>query len=354
MRIAEERIPAFGVSFSLLRFSTKQGSTSFWSPAVTPLHVVRTKTARSPRLHVRREPIRAEGTFTETIKRAVENEFPGKNVSRVLKSFHDAMEGRELEVGKGTPAHQMATSFIEGLDAVPFYDDFTSKDSQLGWVKHLERNWEMIANELETVTSQKDIQTKGNNIWVPPVIEDAESYGPDWRTLVLQDREWDPINTKLFPETTKILQDEVAKVPSVEAFFAKQAPKTGIKLHTDYCNFILTMHLALRAPPDQSWIEVGGERRYWENGKGLVFNTSFFHQTMNESEDQERRVLLIRFWHPELSEVERQALSFLFTVIENPGSHPATLKAASQLREEAQARNTKRRKSNARGRGFAK
>ncbi|PXF48422.1 Aspartate beta-hydroxylase domain-containing protein 2 [Gracilariopsis chorda] len=354
MRFAEQGIPAFAVSSNFLGFSTKHCRAGISSLTITPLQVARRKYVRSPRVEVHKEPIRAEGSFTETIKRAVENEFAGKNVSRVLNSFHDAMQGRELDVGKGTPRHQMATSFIEGLDAVPFYDDFTSNDSQLRWVEHLEQNWEVIANELKAVTSQKDIQTRGNNIWVPPVVEDAMSYGPDWRTLVLQDREWDPINMKLFPETVKILRDETADVPSVEAFFAKQAPNTGIKLHTDYCNFILTMHLALSAPRDMSWIEVGGERRYWENGKGLVFNTSFFHQTMNESEDQERHVLLIRFWHPELSEVERKALSFLFTIIENPATHPATLKAASQLREEAQSRQTKRRKSNARGRGFAK
>ena len=34
-----------------------------------------------------------------------------------------------------------------------------------------------------------------------------------------------------------------ANAPSVEVFFAKQAPKTGIKPHTDFTNFIMTAHL---------------------------------------------------------------------------------------------------------------
>ncbi|CAN8073008.1 unnamed protein product [Agarophyton chilense] len=283
----------------------------------------------------------------------MENEFVGKDISRVLKSFDDVLSGTNLEFGYGTPRHQKATSFIEGLDAKPFYDDFTSDESSLKWVGHLEQNWETIAHELRTVSSEKDIESRGNNIWVPPVVEAATTYGPDWRTLVLQDRVWDPINSKLFPKTVKILRDEKAKIPSVEAFFAKQAPKTGIKLHTDFCNFLLTMHLGLDTPERKSWIEVGGERRYWQNGKALVFNTSFFHETMNESDDQERRVLLIRFWHPELTQVERQSLNLLFALIDNPDS-PATQKAEAQLREESMRGKVKNRNSRPSGRGFAR
>ena len=44
------------------------------------------------------------------------------------------------------------------------------------------------------------------------------------------DRVWDPVNTKLFPKTTAILKE--LQVPVCEAFFAKQAPHTGIKPHT--------------------------------------------------------------------------------------------------------------------------
>ncbi|KAI0562756.1 Aspartyl/Asparaginyl beta-hydroxylase [Gracilaria domingensis] len=304
--------------------------------------------------NVQRNTVRAQVKLSQTIKRAVEIEFPGKDISRVLKSFEDAISGNELEEGNGTPRHQKASSFVEGLDAEPFYDDFTSAESKLKWVRHLEKNWEIIANELKTVTSMKDIQSRGNNIWVPPVVEAATTYGPDWRTLVLQDRVWDPVNSKLFPETVRVLQDEEAKVPSVEAFFAKQAPKTGIKLHTDFCNFVLTMHLGLDTPENKSWIEVGGVRRYWQNGKALVFNTSFFHQTMNESENQERHVLLIRFWHPELTSVERKALSLLFALIENPNSHPAAVEAESQLLDESQKAKVKSRKSQSGGRGFAR
>ncbi|CDF40652.1 unnamed protein product [Chondrus crispus] len=288
--------------------------------------------------------MRNEVSLADTILKALENEFRGKSISRVIQSFRNVVDGKKLEVNEGEITHQRATSFIEGLDATPFIEDF---DNDYQWVRHLENNWETIAAELREAMKQKDIQRKGNNIWAPPVVEAANAYGPDWRTLVLQDRVWDPVNINLFPKTTAILQDSEAHVPSVEAFFARQAAGTGIKLHTDDCNFILTMHLALSAPEKQSWIEVAGERRYWENGKGLVFNTSFFHQTMNESNEQDRVVLLIRFWHPQLRPIEREALSFLFQAIDNPDGHPSVVKARRQLR--AQGSSPPQRP---RGRGF--
>lgn len=226
-------------------------------------------------------------------------------------------------------------------------------------MNHLEAHWTTIRDELVRVTGLQNLAQIGNNIWAPPIVTAANAYGPDWRTLVLQDRDWDPVNIKLFPETTRLLRDAGVHVPSVEAFFARQSPDTGIKLHTDDCNFILTMHLALSAPKGQSWIEVAGERRYWENGKGLVFNTSFFHQTMNESKDQERHVLLIRFWHPQLTQVERDALTFLFQVIDNPDGHPAVLKATRQLRTESVSSKGKNkanfnRRNTSGGRGFGR
>lgn len=300
---------------------------------------------------------RCEISLTTTILRALDNEFPDQDISRVSQSFRDVIAGVTLEHDINTPRHQRAASFIQGLEAHPFYDDF---DTLFPWVNHLEANWTVIRDELIRVTGLQNLAQIGNNIWAPPVVEAANAYGPDWRTLVLQDRDWDPVNSKLFPETTRLLRDANLHIPSVEAFFARQSPDTGIKLHTDDCNFILTVHLALSVPPEQSWIEVAGERRYWENGKALVFNTSFFHRTMNESKHQERHVLLIRFWHPQLTQTERDALNFLFQVIDNPDGHPAVLKATRQLRTESvrsKGKNKADLHSNHRstgGRGFAR
>jgi hypothetical protein len=56
---------------------------------------------------------------------------------------------------------------------------------------------------------------------------------------------------------------------------------------------------------------VGNETRYWRNGECMVFDTSIFHSTYNHAETP-RYVLLIRLWHPDLTEAEIKAFRFVF------------------------------------------
>ena len=65
-------------------------------------------------------------------------------------------------------------------------------------------------------------------------------------------------------------------------------------------------------------MKVGEESQNWYNGKGMVADTSFIHSTHNESEDKDRFVLIVRFWHPELTKQEINAIRFLFDAFEDP------------------------------------
>ena len=49
--------------------------------------------------------------------------------------------------------------------------------------------------------------------------------------------------------------------------------------------------------PEDCWMRVGEEKRTWENGKALVLDTSFEHETRNNSR-RDRIVLIIDYWHP--------------------------------------------------------
>ena len=54
--------------------------------------------------------------------------------------------------------------------------------------------------------------------------EAAKAYGPQWKTLGLQDRGvWDEDNILHFPRTVSLIKE--LNVPSCEAFFAKQGTK---------------------------------------------------------------------------------------------------------------------------------
>lgn len=96
--------------------------------------------------------------------------------------------------------------------------------------------------------------------------------------------------------------------------FARQAAGTGVQPHSDGRNFILTAHLGLQIPSQPKgacWMRVAEERKEWEENKVLVIDTTFEHETGNESA-QDRYVFIIDFFHPELTEEEKAALRCVY------------------------------------------
>lgn len=49
----------------------------------------------------------------------------------------------------------------------------------------------------------------------------------------------------------------------------------------------------------------------------MVFDTSLMHDAINES-DEMRYILMMRVWHPDLTEKERQALQFTYDCLNVP------------------------------------
>ncbi|KAJ1447700.1 Aspartyl/Asparaginyl beta-hydroxylase-domain-containing protein [Pelagophyceae sp. CCMP2097] len=202
---------------------------------------------------------------------------------------------------------QEARSFLPGLTARPFWDV-----SNTAWATALAEEWHVVRDEFRAVALRgaTSLAAKGNNVWAAAAdAGSAASYGPDWRTLVLMDRTtWDPTNAALFPETAALLHR--AKVPCVEAFFASMKPDSKISAHSDSCNFVLTAHLGLEIPPGGCKIAVGNETRFWENGEVMLFDTSLLHDAENPTTEN-RYILMLRVWHPELDEIEVQALQLV-------------------------------------------
>ena len=107
----------------------------------------------------------------------------------------------------------------------------------------------------------------------------------------------------------QILPDAVslAEQGGGEVIFSRLAPHTHIQAHCGPTNLRWTAHLGLVVPTlsntnsiDQSCqIRVGTQWHNWEVGKILLFDDSFEHEVRNDA-DQERVVLLLRLWHPDL------------------------------------------------------
>jgi len=143
-------------------------------------------------------------------------------------------------------------------------------------------------------------------------------------------REWNAENCAKFPETYSILRSLRIPLAVRGVCFARQLPGSGVAPHTDGRNFILTSHLGLNVPESEGagggkdddtkndggprkgpWIKVGTETRKWTEGKLVTLDTSFEHSTGNPTRGV-RDVLIVDFWHPELTEAERASLEFVY------------------------------------------
>jgi aspartyl/asparaginyl beta-hydroxylase (cupin superfamily) len=137
--------------------------------------------------------------------------------------------------------------------------------------------------------------------------------GSGWSAIRLQRLGvWNDENCKLFPQTYELLRSLNIPFAVRGVCFARQAPRSGVMPHSDGRNFILTSHLGLKIP-DGCWIDVAGQRRIWQQGKLTSLDTSFVHSTGNPS-DSDRHVLILDYWHPELTDPERNALDFIYSL----------------------------------------
>lgn len=66
--------------------------------------------------------------------------------------------------------------------------------------------------------------------------------------------------------------------------------------------------------PEDCWMRVGEEKRTWENGKALILDTSFEHETRNDSR-RDRIVLIIDYWHPGVVRIRITPCCLAFRVL---------------------------------------
>lgn len=86
------------------------------------------------------------------------------------------------------------------------------------------------------------------------------------------------------------------------AMFSRLTEHNFVGLHSDFINYVLTLHLGIRAP-EGAGIRVGGEASWWTEGECIAFDASFLHEVWNDGPG-ERVVLIVNTWHPGLTAVE--------------------------------------------------
>lgn len=243
--------------------------------------------------------------------RDVENFYAtkGQNIDRI-KTFAKTAQGKFPPPIGDAPGHRPSEEHVEGLTAQPFWDT-PSHPGIFPWAAVLEENAHIIIDEFESKLAESSDGGlfAGDSSWQNDVM------GSGWSAVRLQRLGvWNVKNCEAFPKTYELLRRLVKDYDLPLAVrgvcFARQAPGSGVAPHSDGRNFILTSHLGLKIPPD-CWFKVGTETRGWTVGRLTTVDTSFEHSTGNSS-DEDRHVLIIDYWHPELTEAERAALDFVY------------------------------------------
>jgi len=135
-----------------------------------------------------------------------------------------------------------------------------------------------------------------------------------WKSFMFKSGSFIEENCALAPETAKLLRE----VPRLyTAFFSVLDPRQYITPHRGYYKGFLRYHLGVIIPANNEketcWIRVNddrgdnlskdkelatrGERYYWHEGEGVVFDDTYLHDAANES-DEVRVVLWLDLLKP--------------------------------------------------------
>ena len=198
------------------------------------------------------------------------------------------------------PAMQAPIYFyIRGLKARPYHDA-----EQFDFTSHLEKMYPEILKEFEYVLKQGlvlDHRETSRNV----------ARGR-WGEFNIYNAGKISIHNKLIPATTEALKHLPGGSKMGLAYFSTLAPRTHIRPHWGPHNMRLRVHLGLSSPHECA-MEVAREKRVWQVGKCIVFDDSFYHSAWNDSNSM-RVILLADFWHPDLTEVERCALTEILKI----------------------------------------
>lgn len=227
---------------------------------------------------------------------------------------------RSNRLRRTRPYHSEPTDFhFPGLREREFHPR-----SQFPWLDELEAGTEMMLSELKAVMSAERAEL------VPYVQYDDHLPMDQWRPLN-RSLDWTAIhllengkpveaNARHCPGTMKLMERlPQPNIPnsSPNAMFSLLAPGIRIPPHVGVSNARLVCHLPLIVP-EGCWFRVGAETRFWKTGEALVFDDSIEHEAMNPS-DELRVVFIFDIWHPDLTEVEREAVAALVAVERGAG-----------------------------------
>jgi len=225
-------------------------------------------------------------------------ELGEENLSRVIDFMRYCKY--EQPVPKLPDLQEIDPEYFPGLTSRPWWDIEECGE----WIEKVKEGLPYVQGELADLLEDDEALMVSDSV-------KNDVMGGGWSGFRLQRLgDWISKNCELFPQTVQLLKDAKAPLAMRGVIVARQGPGSGVMPHSDGRNFFLTAHFGL-CIPEKCSVTVGGETRSWEEDGAIVLDTSYMHSTRNDSEE-DRFVLIVDFWHPDLTEPEREALEYIY------------------------------------------
>ncbi|MEO6925485.1 MAG: aspartyl/asparaginyl beta-hydroxylase domain-containing protein [Rhodanobacter sp.] len=277
-----------------------------------------------------------EGTTAPRLRDGVKHAVNYVNVHR-RRLFHGALQPLRERYGDAALVRverSLAIYFLDQPAHTPdprqkpkflYFPDITSQPyyprKHFPWLEALEAATDVVRDELRSVLSvERSLESFLGDVppeAMPGMLASSSEQAPAWDAYFFH-RHGVPHeqHRARCPRTAAVL-DALPLVRirdhAPEALFSVLSPGTHILLHTGVTNTRLVTHLPLIVPPDCA-IRVGGVEHAWQEGRCVTFDDTWEHEAWNRS-GQVRVVLIVDSWHPDLSEVERAAVTDLVEAI---------------------------------------
>ncbi|XP_050076125.1 claspin-like [Anopheles maculipalpis] len=246
------------------------------------------------------------------LQEGIATDQPGTQDGRFYFQLGDALQrlGRNSEAldvyRKGVKKklflslYQRSLYNVDGLRSRPFWtEEQTTYATELELIR---AQWQQVRDEgLKLLNSAGVFVNESENL---------RDRG-DWKQLELFSRGTRiERNCGRAPLTCRLVEQYFPAARTCkrgQVKFSVMHPGTHVWPHCGPTNCRIRAHLGLSVPQG-TYIRVAEETRSWEDGKWLIFDDSFEHEVWHNGTET-RLVLIVDFWHPELTESQRRTLS---------------------------------------------
>lgn len=227
--------------------------------------------------------------WTQLRRRAAAQGFAPHDLERF---YHYLSIHFKLEAPEYVEPLQKPTNYFPGLRAQPVYDA-----SEFAWVPRLVNDFETIRQELLDFSTRLTLDAHPQGLTDRGRWSVLYFYAGGHRVEA---------TARACRQTSEIVDSIPGAAEAGQTYLSVLGGGTHIKRHHGPINTRLRCHLGI-VVPDDARIRIGEEKYEWREGQCLIFDDSFEHEVWNDS--GERVVLIIDFWHPDLTSAERWAIT---------------------------------------------